>query len=184
MRLRDLPRELHDRTGTRSLIVFDEVQDILAVTGADGQIRSVIQHHAEAASYAFSGSAPGMMERLFADPRRPLFEQAVSKSLAPLPNDAIADYVAGRFEQTGRDAGDALSALLELCRGHPQRSMLLAHHLWAATPPGATADGRWSIVPTSSRGVTASSSPIRCWSSGSSAGARSDPGPGGTTADG
>jgi hypothetical protein len=31
--LLDLPRELHERTGTRSLIVFDEIQDIFAVPG-------------------------------------------------------------------------------------------------------------------------------------------------------
>ena len=140
LRLLDLPGELHERTGTRSLIVFDEIQDILAVPGADGQIRSVIQHHLEAASYAFAGSAPATMERLFADPRRPLLEQAVPKSLPPLPSGAVADYVTERFQRTDRDPGDALAALLEFSRGHPQRAMLLAHYLWEATEPGATAD--------------------------------------------
>jgi hypothetical protein len=140
LRLLDLPRELHNRTGTRSLIVFDEVQDILAVQGADGQIRSVIQHHLEAASYAFAGSAPATMERLFADPRRPLLEQAVPKSLAPLRPADVGDYVIERFKRTERDSGDALAALLEFSRGHPQRSMLLAHFLWEATESGTTAD--------------------------------------------
>ncbi len=140
LRLLDLPRELHERAGTRSLIVFDEIQDILAVSGADGQIRSVIQHHLDAASYAFAGSAPATMERLFADPRRPLLEQAVPKSLPPLPAQEIRDYVQERFERTGRDAGDALAALLQLARGHPQRTMMLAHFLWAAVPRGDVAD--------------------------------------------
>jgi len=140
LRLLDLPGELHERTGTRSLIVFDEIQDILAVPGADGQIRSVIQHHLEAASYAFAGSAPATMERLFADPKRPLLEQAVPKSLSPLPPGEVADYVSERFRRTNRDPGDALAALLEFSRGHPQRAMLLAHYLWEATEPGATAD--------------------------------------------
>jgi hypothetical protein len=36
--------------------------------------------------------------------------------------------------------GDALPALLALTRGHPQRTMMLAHFLWRATPPGGTAD--------------------------------------------
>jgi hypothetical protein len=66
------------------------------------------------------------MERLFADPRRPLLEQAVPKSLPPLPNEEVRDYVQERFERTGRDAGDALAALLQLARGHPQRAMMLA----------------------------------------------------------
>ncbi|HEV3094715.1 MAG TPA: hypothetical protein VGY30_09400 [Solirubrobacteraceae bacterium] len=140
LRLLDLPRELHERTGTRSLIVFDEIQDILAVEGADGQIRSVIQHHLDAASYAFAGSAPATMERLFADPRRPLLEQAVPKSLPPLPAEEVGDYVREHFERTDRDAGDALAALLQFARGHPQRAMMLAHFLWAAVPHGKVAD--------------------------------------------
>jgi len=140
LRLLDLPQELYERTGTRSLIVFDEIQDILAVDGADGQIRSVIQHQDEAASYAFAGSAPAAMERLFADPRRPLLEQAVPQSLAPLPLQDVGDYVRERFANTGRDPGDALAALLDFTRGHPQRSMMLAHFLWEATPPDAVAD--------------------------------------------
>jgi hypothetical protein len=140
LRLLDLPRELHDRTGTRSLIVFDEIQDILAVNGADGQIRSVIQHHLDPASYAFAGSAPALMERLFADPRRPLLEQAVPKHLAPLPAVDVAQYITSRFQGTDRDPGDALALLLEFSRGHPQRSMLLAHYLWEATSPGEVAD--------------------------------------------
>jgi uncharacterized protein len=140
LRLLDLPRELHERTGTRSLIVFDEIQDILAVQGADGQLRSVIQHHREAASYAFAGSAPATMQRLFADPRRPLLEQAVPMSLSPLPLGEAGDYVRERFRRTGRDPGDALAALLAFARGHPQRTMMLAHFLWAATPRGGVAD--------------------------------------------
>lgn len=140
LRLLDLPRELHERTGTRSLIVFDEIQDILPVEGADGQIRSVIQHHLDAASYAFAGSAPATMERLFADPRRPLLEQAVPKSLPPLPLDEVGDYVRDRFARTDRDPGDALAALLQFTRGHPQRAMMLAHFLWTAASRGEVAD--------------------------------------------
>jgi hypothetical protein len=140
LRLLDLPRELHERTGRQTVVVFDEVQDILAVPGADGKLRSVIQHHGGMASYAFAGSAPGLMDQLFADPRRPLLEQAVGIELAPLPLDQASDYVAERFEQTGRDAGSALAPLIELTRGHPQRTMLLAHYLWAQTARDATAD--------------------------------------------
>lgn len=45
LRLLELPVALFDREGTTSLIIFDEIQDVLAVAGADGKIRSVIQHH-------------------------------------------------------------------------------------------------------------------------------------------
>ena len=140
LRLLELPAALFERDGTTSLIVFDEIQDVLAVHGADGKIRSVIQHQTEAATYAFAGSAPGVMQQLFADPRRPLLDQAVPRTLAPLPLHEVGDYVAARFTQTGRDIGAALPPLLEFTRGHPQRSMMLAHYLWQRTPRGATAN--------------------------------------------
>ncbi len=140
LRLLELPMALFERDGTTSLIVFDEIQDVLAVPGADGKIRSVIQHQMEAATYAFAGSAPGYMQQLFADPKRPLLDQAVPKNLAPLPLDEVADYVTRRFEAGGRDVGTALQPMLDFTRGHPQRSMMLAHYLWQRTPRGASAD--------------------------------------------
>ena len=144
LRLLELPESLFERDGTTSLIAFDEIQDVLAVTGADGKIRSVIQHQADAATYAFAGSAPGVMQQLFADPKRPLLDQAVPRNLDPLPLDEVGDYVAGRFGKTGRDPGPALTPLLEFTRGHPQRSMMFAHYLWERTPRGVTADeGTW-----------------------------------------
>ncbi len=144
LRLLELPAALFERDGTRSLIAFDEIQDVLAVPGADGKIRSVIQHQTEAATYAFAGSAPGVMQQLFSDPKRPLLDQAVPRHLAPLPIDEVADYVTERFRQTGRNVGSALSPFLEFTRGHPQRSMMLAHYLWHRTPLDGTADeGVW-----------------------------------------
>jgi hypothetical protein len=140
LRLLELPRELHQRSGRQTLVVFDEVQDILAVPGTDGKIRSVIQHHEGIASYAFAGSAPGLMDQLFSDPKRPLLEQAVGLELEPLPLDAVGEYVERRFRNTERHPGTALQPLIEFTRGHPQRTMLLAHFLWQLTPQGSTAD--------------------------------------------
>jgi hypothetical protein len=139
LRILDLPRALHERTGKRTVVVLDEIQDILAIPGADGKIRSVIQHHSDAAAYAFAGSAPGLMARLFEDPRRPLLEQAVPIELPPLDPDGVARHVARRFRATSRRAGRALAPLVEFTRGHPQRSMLLAHHLWERTAAGGEA---------------------------------------------
>ena len=139
LRLLELPAELFDSKGITSLIVFDEIQDVLAVPGADGKIRSVIQHQGDSATYAFAGSAPGVMSQLFADPKRPLLDQAVPKELSPLPLDEVSTYVASRFEMTGRDVGRALDPLVEFTRGHPQRSMMLAHYLWEEREEGGIA---------------------------------------------
>ena len=156
LRLLELPAALFEREGTTSLIVFDEIQDVLAVQGADGKIRSVIQHQTEAATYAFAGSAPGVMQQLFADPKRPLLDQAVPRQLVPLPIADVAVYVARRFRQTGRDAGAALTPMLEFTRGHPQRSMMLAHYLWERTPPTSGADeGTWISALDQAAGDTA-----------------------------
>jgi hypothetical protein len=90
--------------------------------------------------YAFAGSAPGVMAQLFADLRRPLLDRAVPRHLEPLPLDEVGEYVEERFTNSGREAGPALAPLLEFARGHPQRSMMLAHYLWERTARGATAD--------------------------------------------
>jgi uncharacterized protein len=140
LRLLDLPTTVHERTGARSVIAFDEVQDILRVDGADGIVRSVLQHQADVASYAFAGSAPSLLERLFEDPSRPLLEHAVTVELRPLPADVTALFVEERFRDTGRDVGDALEPLVRATRGHPQRTMLVAHELWELVPHGAPAD--------------------------------------------
>ncbi len=132
-----LPAQLHERHGTRTLVVFDEFQDILATKErADAVIRSEIQHHGDAASYVFAGSHLGMMRELFADRRRAFYGQAGPVDLPPLPPVDVAEYISARFEATGRPLGPALDPLLEVSRGHPQRTMLLAHILWEFASEG------------------------------------------------
>jgi uncharacterized protein len=145
LRLLELPARLAARTGRRCVIALDEMQDILRVEGADGIVRSVIQYQVDDASYLFAGSSPSLMSRLFDSPSRPLLDHALPHELSPLrPSDAAA-FIEERFGRTGRDPGSALDPLLAFVRGHPQRTMLLAHHLWAVTPRGATADeGAWA----------------------------------------
>ena len=135
-----LPLRLHERHGTRTLVIFDEFQDVLAAgERIDAVIRSEIQHHGDAAGYIFAGSHVGMMRQLFADRRRAFYGQAAPVELPPLPPEEVADYIATRFQRTKRDIGQALEPLLELAQGHPQRTMLLAHTVWELTPAGKTA---------------------------------------------
>lgn len=140
-RMLDLPIDIYKKHGTRTLVAFDEFQDVLRIgSEAEGLIRSHIQHQAVEASYIFAGSHPGLMLALFSDRERPLFGQARPIQLDALEEAALGDYIEKHFEQTGRNAGEALDSLLALVRGHPQRAMLIAHHLWETTPPGETAD--------------------------------------------
>src|SRR6195952_4379773 len=146
--LLDLPVRLHERTGTRTLVAFDEFQALLAVDpGIDGLFRSRIQRHGDAASYVFAGSHPGLMDHLFGARERPFFGQARSLRLGPLPDAAIVDHVGERFTATGREVGPAIEPLLDLAAGHPQRAMLLAHHVWEQTPVGEAAEAeRWGAA--------------------------------------
>lgn len=142
----DLPLQLHQRTGKPMLVAFDEFQSVLQAQ-LDALIRSVVQHHGAGVTYVFSGSHPGMMLALFADRRRPFYGQAAPLELGRLPREALADYIAGRFERTQRDPGPALEWLLDLVDGHPQRSMLFAHLLWRHTDAGAAAaEEEWAAA--------------------------------------
>jgi hypothetical protein len=139
--LLDLPARLYERTGKRTLVAFDEFQALLSVDpGIDGLFRSRIQRHGDAASYVFAGSHPGLMAQLFGAHERPFFGQARLLRLDPLPDSEIVEHVGERFAGTGREVGSAIDPLLDLAGGHPQRAMLLAHHLWEQTPDQGVAD--------------------------------------------
>lgn len=135
----ELPQRISERSGQRVLVVFDEFQDVMTAGNADALIRSVIQHHGEVGAYVFSGSQVGMMERLFTDKRRAFYAQTKAVALPPLDPVDVGEFVAGRFEVSGRSVGEALGPLLDAAQGHPQRSMLMAHELWERTPAGTTA---------------------------------------------
>jgi uncharacterized protein len=131
--LLDLPVRIHARTGTRTLVLFDEFQDLLALhEGLDGLVRSRIQHHGDAASYVFAGSRTSLLRALFTDRERPLYGQAQPVALDPLPQEALAAYVGRQFERSGVEVEPILDTYLGLVSGHPQRAMLVAHHLWRA----------------------------------------------------
>jgi hypothetical protein len=137
--LLDLPLRLEGGGGYRGWIVFDEFQDITKVKGLDALLRSHIQFQGEVASYVFSGSEPAMMKELFERRERPLYAQASAFRLGRLRDQDIADYIIRRFHEGDRSVGDALNPLLQAARGHPQRTMLLAHRLWEEVPRGGTA---------------------------------------------
>lgn len=137
-----LPRQLHERHGRQCAIAFDEFQDVVRIgPEAPATIRAELEQHGTVATYVFSGSHPGLMRDLFSDRRQAFFAQATPIALPPLAAVDLAEYIAERFERAGRDPGDALGPLLALARGHPQRAMLLAHHLYQLTDRRHPASG-------------------------------------------
>jgi hypothetical protein len=137
--LLDLPMRLEASGGFRAFIALDEFQDIDKIPDLDGLLRSHIQHQGEVASYVFAGSEPGLMKQLFEDKDRPLYGSAVPMRLDRLQSTDIAVYVAERFTVSKRSVGEALNPLLDAADGHPQRAIMLAHHLWERVAQGGTA---------------------------------------------
>lgn len=135
-----LPRRLQERHGRQCAIAFDEFQDVLRVSDAlAGSIRSELEQHGNVAGYIFSGSHPGLMRDLFSDRRHAFFAQAKPIPLPRLDAQDLAEYIGSRFRDGGRDPGEALEFLLRTADGHPQRAMLLAHHLYEQTKRSAPA---------------------------------------------
>jgi hypothetical protein len=143
-----LPRRLQERHGRQCAIAFDEFQDVVRVNDAlVGTMRSELEQHGSAAGYIFSGSHPGLMRDLFSDRRHAFFAQAKPIPLPRLGSEDLADYIGARFRDSGRDAGEALELLLRTADGHPQRAMLLAHHLYEQTTPGdAASTEEWTAA--------------------------------------
>jgi hypothetical protein len=93
----------------------------------------------EVASFIFAGSEPGMMKEIFEDKSRPLYNSGVPVRLGRLSGEDIREHISRRFEETGRDVGEALSPLVDAAKGHPQRAIQLAHSLWERVGEGESA---------------------------------------------
>lgn len=146
--LLDVPRLLHEADGGLTVVCLDEFQDLLtADEKLDGLVRSVVQHHDVGVAYVYAGSAPSLMRALFADRERPLFGQARPLELPPLPAEASVADVLRLAENHGvpLDAF-AVGRIVERGDGHPQRTMLLAAHLFELTALGEEAPDLASLA--------------------------------------
>ncbi|MEJ7892524.1 MAG: hypothetical protein WKF94_07765 [Solirubrobacteraceae bacterium] len=133
LELLDLPLRLHEADAGLTVIAFDEFQDLLiADTNLDGLMRSVIQHHGRAAGYVFAGSEPSLMRALFSEYERPFYGQASPLELGPLPLDEAVMDIEDALREAGllAEAGGAVSEIVGFTGGHPQRTILIAHHLF------------------------------------------------------
>lgn len=140
LELLDVPLALHQQDSEITVVCLDEFQDLLVADDSlDGLFRSVIQHHGEAAAYVFAGSQPSLMRALFSDRERPFYGQARPLELPALPADEAAHDIESLLAADGLSSVGAIDELLAFTGGHPQRTVLLAHHLYnlldSADPP-------------------------------------------------
>jgi hypothetical protein len=141
LELLDVPLGLHQADSGLTVVCLDEFQDLLVADDSlDGLMRSVIQHHGGAAAYVFAGSQPSLMRALFSDRERPFYGQARPLDLPVLPVDEAARDVEALMVADGLRTDGAVDELLAFTGGHPQRTVLLAHHLYNLlddpNPPG------------------------------------------------
>jgi hypothetical protein len=131
LELLDVPLRLHEADDGLTIVCLDEFQDLLVADNElDGLFRSVIQHHRQAAAYVFAGSQPSLMRALFSERERPFYGQARPLELPALPIDEAAHDVEALLTANGLDPHGAVDELLLFAGGHPQRTVLLAHHLY------------------------------------------------------
>jgi uncharacterized protein len=129
--LLDVPLRLHEADGGLTIVYLDEFQDLLVADDTlDGLFRSVIQHHGRAAAYVFAGSQPSLMRVLFSDRERPFYGQARPLELPVLPVDEAARDIEALLLKEGLHPVGTVDELLAFSGGHPQRTVLLAHHLY------------------------------------------------------
>ncbi|WP_320671847.1 AAA family ATPase [Patulibacter defluvii] len=138
--LLELPAELAAQ-GDLVVVAIDEFQDLLTADDRlDGLLRSVVQHQRERVAYVFAGSSPSMMRVLFADRQRPFFGQARPLDLPPLPTEETTREVLALLpDPAAPGVADATARIVAAAGGHPQRTMLLAHHLYDRLDRGAPA---------------------------------------------
>lgn len=141
LELLDVPRGLAEAAGDLTVVCLDEFQDLLVADDAlDGLVRSVVQHHGDAAAYVFAGSQPSLMRALFSDQERPFYGQARPLDLPVLPVAEAAGDIAAALAAAGLRDDAAVDELLAFSGGHPQRTMLLAHHLYEILDGGEDVD--------------------------------------------
>jgi len=136
-----VPKALFELDQSLTVVCFDEFQDLLVADDAlDGLVRSVIQYHAESAAYVFAGSQPSLMKALFSEYERPFYGQARPLTLPSLPIAEAAEDIESMLVRDGLEPAGAVDELLAFSEGHPQRTILLAHHLYEVLAGGTSDD--------------------------------------------
>jgi hypothetical protein len=127
-----VPGELAEHGGSRAALSFDEVQDALDIPAISDVLKRVRERSSDRVAHAFAGPDLSFAERIWS-------ENAANVTVGPIDPVLFAGEITRRFADTGRDAGEAAKVIATVGAGHPQRTSLLAAHLWTLTPEGQTA---------------------------------------------
>lgn len=121
------------------VVVLDEFQQVSAWDEAqqtEAVLRTVIQHQPGVA-YVFAGSQRHLLQRIFADRARPLFNLAAPFPIARLTLGELLPWLTERFGSSGHplEAG-AAEHIATLGAGHPWATQYLSHFVWEVAAGG------------------------------------------------
>jgi hypothetical protein len=130
-RLLQLPGELAAARDRQAVLFLDEFQEIVDIDRSLPKLmRAVFQQQPEVA-HVYLGSRRHMMQRIFSDENEPFWRSAKQMELGVIPPARFADFIADRFEATGRRiAPEAVDRILAITRGHPYATQELCYFLW------------------------------------------------------
>jgi hypothetical protein len=124
-------------SGERAMVCFDEFHDAVAVPGLVERIGSYTERHRQHLACVLAGiELTAIPEVSTADA-----DTAVIP-VGRIDRDLLVEAIRDKFEATGRDAGDASWIVASAGAGHPQRTNLIAWHLWEHTAVGGRAGVR------------------------------------------
>lgn len=136
----DLPFRLAEHRKKRSVVVFDEFQEIAGL-GLESRLRSVIQHHGASVSYVFLGSKKSIMRRLFMEESSALYRSVKHVPIGPISGEEWTPFIVRGFASGGKRIGDAaISRILAVSNGFPYYTQQLAHELFAICGATVTSD--------------------------------------------
>ena len=121
----ELPQVVAQRTGQRVVVLLDEFQ-MAQTLGGESLMRRMRAHfqHQAGTAFLFLGSAPSLIEDIFAQTRRPFYRFATPLDLPAVPEEAWRSYMSARYESRGlRIAPAALDHILERTGGHAYDTM-------------------------------------------------------------
>ena len=137
----DSPARIAERDERQVVVVYDEVQQLAEFDDQEAErlLRGHVQTHG-GIGYFFLGSRKHLIQQMFMDRQRPLYQAAGHYPIGPIALRHWIPFVRERFLQADRVIEEAVIEKLHAqTGGHPYYTQHLAHDLWEVTPPGEQA---------------------------------------------
>ncbi len=131
--LYDLPLKVSKEQGKKTIVVFDEFQEIVNLDGEEieRRLRSKIQHHHGGVAYVFTGSRKHLLDVIFSNKNRSLYRIAKPFHLDKIASKELAPFITEKFQSAGIGVDQRVVArILEITECHPYYTQQLCHEVW------------------------------------------------------